>query len=280
MEDLQSLPDARRIGLERVGISRLAMPIKVLEKAGTYQAVVAQVNAYVELPSTIRGTHLSRFVELITSWADGSVSSETLCGLLGSICSRAHSSTAEIELRFKYFLRKRAPVSGLVAPLDYDVVFHGRLDGSDFGFTLGVGVPISTVCPCSKAISDYGAHNQRATVAVRIHYKPGAFVWIEDLVALVEDQGSCELFPVLKRVDEKLVTERGYENPKFVEDVVRDVALALRELPGVERFSIECESSESIHNHNAFAAYQEEAVQSAPKVSATITLPVLKGEYV
>jgi GTP cyclohydrolase I len=254
MEDLQSAADHRNIPLEKVGVTKLALPIMILEQDGGYQHVVASASMFVGVAAKVRGTHLSRFVEVLHEWADKPVSSTDIERLLATVMSRSNSRTAEIQLSFRYFLAKTAPISGKVGVIDYECEFSGRLSAESFRFQLGVSVPITTLCPCSKMISEYGAHNQRATATVRLECEPGVFVWLEDLIRLVEDQGSCPLFSVLKREDEKWVTERSYDNPKFVEDVTRDIALNLAKMSGIRRFAARTESIESIHNHNAVAA--------------------------
>jgi GTP cyclohydrolase I len=173
--------------------------------------------------------------------------------IMAEVCRVFDARRAELVMRFKYFLDKQAPATGSVSSLDYDCEFHGAIADGDYQFTLGVTVPVMTLCPCSKEISGEGAHSQRALVTVRLRTRPGTFVWIEDLVPLIEGQGSSGLFPILKRADEKAVTEAAYARPKFVEDVVRDTILALRGLEDADWYSAECVSFESIHNHNAYA---------------------------
>jgi GTP cyclohydrolase I len=254
MIDLQSGADTRNIPLERVGITGLALPVKILQKNDGFQHVTAEASLFVEVPATVRGTHLSRFVELLTEWADQPVSSADLEHLVEETRHRTESQSAEAALVFKYFLPKAAPVSGRVGVLDYECEFRGRVDDEGFDFILGVKVPVTTLCPCSKEISDAGAHNQRAIVDMRVRYRGEEFIWLEDLIAVVEAEGSCAVYPILKRADEKYVTEAAYANPKFVEDVVRDLMLQLPCVPGITWVSVECESQESIHNHNAVAS--------------------------
>jgi GTP cyclohydrolase I len=253
MIDLQASADHREIPIGRVGVSGLQLPIKILEKAGGYQHVVAGSSLFVEVPARVRGTHLSRLVELLGDWANEPVSSSDIESLLHNTRARTGSPSAEAELSFDYFLPRTAPVSGRTGLLNYRCTFLGRLSPEGFDFTLGVDVPVTTLCPCSKEISDAGAHNQRATARVRVRYTKEAFLWLEDLIALIEEQGSSPVYPILKRVDEKFVTEAAYENPKFVEDVVRDLTLSLSRSQEVTWVSAECESHESIHNHNALA---------------------------
>jgi GTP cyclohydrolase I len=257
MQDLQSGIDIRDVPLERVGIKHLRLPIRIQEKSGSLQHVVASAGLFVEVPANVRGTHLSRFVSLLNEWVNQPVSSADIQSLLAEARSRAHSFSAEVALAFEYFLPRSAPVSGKVGVVDYGCEFNGRLSEESYDFRLGVSVPITTLCPCSKAISRVGAHNQRAMVRVSIRYEPDTFIWLEDLISLVESQASCPVLPVLKREDEKYVTEAAYDNPKFVEDVVRDIVLAIGNVPGVTWLSAECESFESIHNHNAYAGAEQ-----------------------
>ncbi len=257
LEDIQSHPDARGVALQRVGIRDIAIPLRVANKAGGHQIVHATCSLSVGLPEHFKGTHMSRFVELLTEWRSRNLSGAGLEDLLRDACKRLDASTAQAAIAFKYFVDKRAPVSGRVAPTDLDCSFAGEVaaDGS-FVFTLGVQVPVTTLCPCSKEISRYGAHNQRSLIKARIRYRTGS-IWIEDLAAALEEQASCPVYPLLKREDEKAVTERAYDNPRFVEDVLRDCILFVRQLPGIEWFAIECENFESIHNHNAWATHEE-----------------------
>ncbi len=254
MEDLQSLTDYRNIPIERVGISRLALPIMIREMAGGYQHVQAESSMFVEVPAAVRGTHMSRFVELLHEWTDKPVSSGDIEALLEQTRARAGSLSAEAELAFRYFISKTAPVSGRPEVVDYRCAFKGRVDARGYRFALSVQIPVTTLCPCSKAISDYGAHNQRTYVDVDIESLPGALVWIEDIVQMVEGEASCPVFSVLKREDEKWVTERAYDNPKFVEDLVRDLVLRISGHADIARLSVAAESLESIHNHSAHAS--------------------------
>jgi GTP cyclohydrolase I len=263
MIDLQSGADHREVHLERVGIRSLSLPIMIREKSEGYQHVVADANLFVEVPASTRGTHLSRFVELLTEWANEPVSSQDIERLLRQTRERTGSASAEARLTFKYFLRRSAPVSGKIGVLDYTCEFCGRLADEDFAFTLGVNVPVTTLCPCSKEISEEGAHNQRAVIRVKVRYSRDAFIWLEDLIAIAEAQASCPVYPVLKRPDEKYVTEIAYRNPKFVEDVVRDLMVSLRDLDDIAWIGAECESQESIHNHNAFASAELAVVSTA-----------------
>jgi GTP cyclohydrolase I len=256
MKDVQALQDFRGIALEHVGVTRVPLPIKVKQKFGGHQEVRALTNLLVDVPANVKGMHLSRLVEALTQWADEPVDSSDIEHLLENTVEQCRSYSAEVDIRFSYFVKKAAPVSCRIGYQDYECEFRGRFDDDGFNFVLGARVPVTTLCPCSKEISERGAHNQRSIVSVELSYEPGSnFVWLEDLIAAIEEQGSCQVYPILKRPDEKFVTEAAYDNPKFVEDVVRDVLVRLREgHRGLTWLSVECESHESIHGHNAYAA--------------------------
>lgn len=256
MLDVQALPDSRDIALDNVGVTRVALPIRIKEKSGGEQHVQAKANLFVDVPASQKGTHLSRLMQALTSWAEQPVNSGDIEAFLQRVATTSEAVSAEVDLSFRYFLPRTAPVSGLTGFSAFDCEFRGRLDDHGFEFVLGVQVPITTLCPCSKEISDYGAHNQRSMVALQISYDHRAsFMWIEDIVELISAQGSCPVYPILKRPDEKWVTERAYENPKFVEDVVRDVIVRLQRRAIEFRWlTVECESQESIHEHNAYAS--------------------------
>lgn len=253
MRDVASESDDRGITIQRVGVRDLHLPVMIREKSGRNARVLGQFDAGVELPKSERGTHMSRFVEILARWSKKSVSMVEMREMLEEILQAFGSPAAQVSLSFKYFLEKQAPVSGIASPLDYDCRFEARLEDGRYTFVLVVRVPILTLCPCSREISDRGAHSQRAILTARLECEPGHIIWLEDLIPLLEAQGSCGIYPLLKRTDEKHVTEGSYDNPKFVEDVVRDTILALRQLRGTRGFSAECESMESIHNHVAYA---------------------------
>lgn len=264
MLDVQALSDDRQVPLEHVGVTRLALPICIKEKGGSLQHVSASANLLVEVSPSVKGTHMSRLVEAVMDWADKPVASPDIRTLLEETRDRLRSFSCEVDLTFGYFIQRAAPMSRQVGVQRYDCEFRGRLDETGYSFVLGVKVPVTTLCPCSKAISDAGAHNQRSIVSVQISYDNAAFLWLEDLTDIVEEQGSCPVYPILKRPDEKYVTERAYSNPKFVEDVVRDVIISLRsQVDGLTWLSVECESQESIHTHNAYAAAQEK-IETVP----------------
>ena len=258
MKDVQNQADLRGIPIQKVGVNDVHLPFQIKTKSGSFQSVLACIRLTVDLPQEYKGTHMSRFIEVLSDWRQKPVSNREMDAMLRDIMNRLGAQRAHIEIRFKYFIEKVAPVSGLKSLLDYDCVFEGDLGpAGQLNFILGIAVPFTSLCPCSREISDYGAHNQRGVMKVRIKYVPGRFIWIEDLVELMERQGSCPVYPLLKREDEKFVTEMAYDNAKFIEDVLRDLVLALRGLDGATWFEAECESFESIHNHSAYAFHEE-----------------------
>jgi len=249
--DIQSSADSRRIAIDKVGIKAIRHPVQVKDRAAGVQHTIAHFNMYVGLPHDFKGTHMSRFVEILNAGAR-EISVESFEPMLRDMVERLEAQTGHLEMTFPYFINKAAPVSGVESLMDYEVTFIGEIrPGGDYDFRIKVVVPVTSLCPCSKQISNYGAHNQRShvtvTAAVCDH------IWIEELVTLVEAQASCELYGLLKRPDEKLVTERAYDNPKFVEDMVRDVANALNGERRVTSYIVESENFESIHNHSAYA---------------------------
>jgi len=257
MKDIAVLTDKRGLRIQRVGVKDLHVPLQIRERRDGFQHVLANVAMSVELPHRYRGTHLSRLVETVFEWRDKPLSGHELHVILDHVRKKLDAERAHISVKFKYFITKRAPVSHSESALDYDCEFIGALSNDGFDFVLGVEVPITTLCPCSKEISAEGAHNQRGVIRTRIRYARDRWIWIEDLVSELEQLASCDIYPVLKRRDEKRVTEKAYENPKFVEDVLRDVVIFLRKDPRILWYEVECESYESIHNHSAYA-YQSE----------------------
>ncbi len=249
--DVQGSPDARHIAIDKVGIKSIRHPILVKDKSGGDQHTVALCNMYVGLPHHFKGTHMSRFIEILNS-NKPEISVEAFEPMLREMVHRLEAETGHIEMTFPYFIQKSAPVSGVKSLIDYEITFIGDiLPDNSYRFTLKVLVPVTSLCPCSKQISAYGAHNQRSHITVSAQLARHLF--IEDLVSLVEAQASCELFGLLKRPDEKYVTERAYDNPKFVEDMVRDVSAALNKEPRIQAYVVESENFESIHNHSAYA---------------------------
>lgn len=258
MKDVQNLSDERGIAIQKVGVSEVHLPFLIKTKAGSFQSVLANIKLTVDLPEEYKGTHMSRFIEVLSDWSQKPVSYREMESILNDLTGRLNAQRAAIDIAFKYFIGKTAPVSGMKSLLDYDCLFSGSLvRGQQLDFMLGLKVPFTSLCPCSKEISRYGAHNQRGLMRVRVKHLPGRFIWIEDLAQLMESQGSAPVYSLLKREDEKYLTEQAYENPKFVEDILRDLVLALRGLDGIAWFEVECENYESIHNHSAYAAHVE-----------------------
>jgi GTP cyclohydrolase I len=251
LADQQSEPDHRKLRIDKVGVRGLRFPVQVRDKnAGTLQSTVATLGLFVDLPQEFKGTHMSRFVEVLNAHG-GVVHVENIPDMLRAMQTKLHAMNAHVEMEFPFFLCKKAPVSGKAGVMDYTIRFDAALCGTDLDFLLTVKANVTTLCPCSKAISRYGAHNQRGEVTVQVRSE--GIVWIEDLIALIESSGSSEMYSLLKREDEKAVTERAYENPVFVEDLVRNVALKLNARPDITWYRVEAENQESIHNHNAYA---------------------------
>ncbi len=251
MKDIQNEPDDRNLPIDKVGIKNLRYPITVLDRAKTIQHTVASINMYVDLPHTFKGTHMSRFVEIL-HLIRPEISIQNISVVLSQMKQHLKAASAHLELKFPYFIEKRSPISHSPGLMDYDCSIIGISDSKDnIDLMTEVVVPVTSVCPCSKEISDMGAHNQRGEVRLATRFK--RFIWLEDMIELVESCASCEVYSILKRVDEKEVTEKGFENPKFVEDIVRDVAYRLRQDPNIIWFSVSAENFESIHNHSAYA---------------------------
>ena len=248
--DVQATEDTRQLAIDQVGIKAIRHPIKVKERDGGVQHTIATFNMYVELPHHFKGTHMSRFVEILNSH-ERELSVEAFQVMLREMVSRLEAVSGRIEMNFPYFVNKAAPVSGVKSLLDYDVTFVGEILDGKTCFSMKVLTPVTSLCPCSKKISERGAHNQRSHVTVTA--RTTAFVWIEEIIDIVEKQASCELYGLLKRPDEKYVTERAYDNPKFVEDMVRDIAAILNKDKRIESYVVESENFESIHNHSAYA---------------------------
>lgn len=249
--DVQGGTDTRRIAIDRVGIRGLRHPVQVCDRDGAMQPTTATFFMYVGLAEHHRGAHMSRFIELLNAW-DEPLSASSLPRLLDSIATTLQSDEAYVEARFSFFVRKLAPVSQAASMLDYDVSLSAELSKGKHRVTIKVVVPVTSLCPCSKEISAYGAHNQRSHITITA--AAAQSLWIQDLIDLIEAQASCEIFGLLKRADEKYVTERAYDNPKFVEDVVRDIASRLNADARVLTYDVEAENFESIHNHSAYAA--------------------------
>jgi len=257
LSDVAAGPDIRGITIQQVGVTDIFLPIVIRRKGGGQDAVVARVSLAADLHHQFRGTHMSRFLAILNEWRERPISYEQVGAILADVRKRLRADTAHIELAFKYFIPRKAPVSGIESLMDYDVRFRGRRDEEQYRFILTVDTPVTALCPCSKEISAYGAHNQRAVIHCSAELGLGQILWIEDLTQLLEAQGSSQLFPLLKREDEKFVTEYAYDHPKFVEDILRDAVTALRADPRVHDFSVRVDSLESIHNHNVYAAHNE-----------------------
>jgi len=250
MIDIQNQKDFRNIDIKKVGVKNIKYPIIVLDRAHGTQAVNATINMYVDLPRHFKGTHMSRFVEVLNEFK-GQISIRTFQAMLEKMKQKLHAQSAHLEIDFPYFLEKTAPVSKARSLMEYRCFIKAENSKGKNDFLVGIVVPVTTVCPCSREISRFGAHNQRSLVTVRVRYKK--FFWIEDVIKIVEDSASSEVYSLLKRSDEKFVTEKAYENPKFVEDVVRSVAVQLNSDDNFTWYSVEAENFESIHNHSAYA---------------------------
>ncbi|MDR2405836.1 MAG: GTP cyclohydrolase FolE2 [Deltaproteobacteria bacterium] len=249
--DVQMRTDERRINIDQVGVKKIRYPIDVKDRENGSQRTVASVNMFVDLPHNHKGTHMSRFIEILAKHRN-SISTATIPSILSDMKSRLQAKSAHLELTFPFFISKAAPVSGAVALMEYGCVLTGtQTENNESDLTVAVIVPVTTLCPCSKEISSHGAHNQRGLVTVTVRYQH--FFWMEDLIAVVESSASSGVYSLLKRTDEKFVTETAYENPRFVEDVVREVAVRLRADENFTWFSVAAENFESIHNHSAYA---------------------------
>ncbi len=253
LHDKQSESDHRELPIDKVGVRGVRFPIQIRDKAHAIQNTVATIGMFVDLPKEFKGTHMSRFIEVLNAHGN-MVHVENITEILEAMQQKLKARSAHLEMEFPFFLTKRAPISGMESVMDYVARFDATAFGEEIDFLMTVQVAVTTLCPCSKAISRYGAHNQRGTVTVQIRSREA--IWIEDLIALVEASASSELYALLKRQDEKAVTERAYENPVFVEDLVRNVVLRLKEHPLVTWYKVEAENYESIHNHNAYACIE------------------------
>ncbi|OIO82255.1 MAG: GTP cyclohydrolase [Gallionellaceae bacterium CG1_02_60_948] len=253
--DVQSSADTRHIAIDRVGIKSIRHPVVVSDKSVGVQHTIATFNMYVHLPHNFKGTHMSRFVEILNRHGR-EISVESFEEILREMVDKLEAQSGYIEMAFPYFVNKTAPVSGVQSLLDYDVTFIGEIVEGNYRFSMKVLVPVTSLCPCSKKISERGAHNQRSHVTLTVRTK--GVVWIEELVRMAEDQASSELYGLLKRPDEKYVTEYAYDHPKFVEDMVRDIAAALNADERIEAYVVESENFESIHNHSAYALIERD----------------------
>ena len=258
--DVQNSLDTRQIGIDRVGIKDIRHPVVVRDRSGGEQHTVANFNMYVSLPHNFKGTHMSRFVEILNNH-EYEITVDSFKGMIEEMTELLGAESGYIEMSFPYFVNKAAPVSGVKSLMDYEVSFIGEIEKGNPSVLVKVLVPVTSLCPCSKKISDRGAHNQRSHITVEV--KTRDFIWIEEIIEYVEKVASCELYGLLKRPDEKYVTEYAYDNPKFVEDIVRDVAVEFNKDERIAAYTVESENFESIHNHSAYAMLshdKEEAV--------------------
>lgn len=255
IEDVQGRADPRHLAIDKVGICDIRHPVTIAQRIGGQQATIATFGMYVNLPHEFKGTHMSRFVQILNAH-EQQITLESFKAMLVEMTERLESDNGHIEMSFPYFIDKYAPVTREKGVMDYEVSFIGDRINGKTQMHVQVKVPVTTLCPCSKDISEYGAHNQRSLITLKVRAEE--FFWAEELIELAESEGSCELFGILKRIDEKVVTERAYENPKFVEDVVRDIAQRLNDDERFRRYRVESENFESIHNHSAYAMIEHD----------------------
>ena len=254
LEDVQGRADARRLPINRVGIKDIRHPVRVKDRSAGEQHTIANFNMYVSLPHNFKGTHMSRFVEILHG--EREISVESFRAMLEKMTERLEADTGHIEMSFPFFVMKKAPVSGVESLMDYQATLIGERRDGQTETWVRVVVPVTSLCPCSKKISDYGAHNQRSHVTIKAKLR--SHLWIEEIIGIAESEASSELYGILKRPDEKFVTERAYENPKFVEDLVRDVAGRLNADDRIAAYTVEAENFESIHNHSAYALIERD----------------------
>ena len=250
IQDTQNIRDTRHIAIDQVGIKDIKHPIVVSDRSGGEQHTIANFNMYVSLPHDFKGTHMSRFVEVLNQH-EHEITVESFKRMITEMTERLDAKSGHIEMNFPYFVNKAAPITGVESLMDYDVSFIGELNDQQTSVLVKVVIPVTSLCPCSKSISDYGAHNQRSHITICV--RTTGFLWIEELIETVEKVASCELYGLLKRPDEKYVTERAYNNPKFVEDIVRDIAVQFNLDERISSYIVESENFESIHNHSAYA---------------------------
>jgi GTP cyclohydrolase I len=254
MKDVQNQHDSRNIAIDKVGVKNIRYPITVLDRQNGTQQTVASINMFVNLPHHYKGTHMSRFIELLSEYTN--INLRNIPDILEAMKQKLSAESAHIEVEFPYFIKKTAPVSQAQSLMEYNIAFRGSVNGNGQDLVVEVGVPITTLCPCSQEISDQGAHNQRGLVRLAVRF--ARFIWIEDLIKLVEDSASSDVYSLLKREDEKFVTERAYQNPMFVEDVVREVSRKLENDRNILWFLVDSENFESIHNHSAYALIERD----------------------
>ncbi len=263
MTDVQNQPDKRGIKIKKTGVTKVHLPF-LISDGEKIQPVTAQIQFTVSLDKNLRGTHMSRLAEILTDWTSRPIKIPDVEKILLDALEKLSTDFATITIAFKFFVEKLSPVSEKKSLSAVDCEFIGELTrGGRMNFTLGLIVPFTSLCPCSKEISEFGAHNQRSVCRVKLSFKDFENISIEKFVRLIEAQGSAEIFPLLKREDEKFVTEAAYKNPKFVEDILRDIVISLRGEKNLSAFAVECENFESIHNHNAFASHEEKISSDA-----------------
>src|SRR5580658_7948031 len=258
VEDVQGHPDTRRIPINKVGIKDIYHPVRVKDRTAGEQHTIANFNMYVNLPHNFKGTHMSRFIEILHS--EREISVDSFRAMLAEMTARLDAEAGHIEMSFPFFVMKHAPVSGVQSLMDYQATLMGEIRNGEAHTWIKVVVPVTSLCPCSKRISERGAHNQRSHITIKARLR--SHMWIEELIDLAESEASCELYGILKRPDEKYVTERAFDNPKFVEDMVRDVAGRLNEEERIAAYVVEAENFESIHNHSAYALIERDKDQS------------------
>ena len=256
LKDIQNLEDKRGIDIQKVGINNVDIPLLIQRKDAKDQIVSAKARMCVDLPAKYKGTHMSRFIKVLNRWSQTGLTGVDIKGCLEDLLETLNAQSANVKFSFKYYIEKQAPVTCQKGLMGYDCSFEGGLKNNQYTFILGVKVPVTTLCPCSKEISDYSAHNQRAIINVKVQYSENNHIWIEDLIEALEKCGSCPVYPFLKREDEKYVTEFAYNNPKFVEDVLRDTIIELKKFKVIKNANVEIEAMESIHNHNAWACQE------------------------
>ncbi len=250
LADVQSEKDKRNLPIDKVGVKNLHYPISLLDKAKKRQHTIADINMFVLLPSEFKGTHMSRFIEILNENKD-CIDIKSISHILKEMRLRLNAAKSYINMQFPYFIEKESPVTKIKSLMSYDCIVDAVDDNGKNKITLTVAVPVTSLCPCSKEISDYGAHNQRGIVKISVRFSE--LIWIEEVVDIAESSASCDIYSLLKRPDEKYVTEKAYNNPMFVEDIARNVALKLKKDKRMDFFSVEVENFESIHNHNAYA---------------------------
>jgi GTP cyclohydrolase I len=260
IEDVQSRADTRRIPINRVGVKDVYHPVRVKDRSGGEQHTIANFNMYVNLPHDFKGTHMSRFIEILHH--EREISVDSFRALLEEMTRRLDADAGHIEMSFPYFVMKKAPVSGVESLMDYRASLIGERRAAKTDMWIKVVVAVTSLCPCSKKISEYGAHNQRSHITITAKIRE--HIWIEELIDIAEEEASCELYGILKRPDEKYVTEHAYDNPKFVEDMVRDIALRMNKDERVLAYVVESENFESIHNHSAYALIEKDKEHKTP----------------